>query len=341
MTGSALNHLPFPVLIGDIGGTNARFAIVENEASPHRWIGAVHTADFKTIDDAIDAEVFKGAKLKPKSAVLAIAGPIKGERVPLTNHDWVVVPRDAISRFGLEDMVLLNDFEALSLCLPDLQPSELDAIGDGETRPEGVRVVLGPGTGLGVGALVPVGDLWVPVPGEGPHIDLGPVTDRDMAIWPNLERVHGRITAEAVLSGPGMYRLYRAICRTDGVEPHQPSQEAVTAAGLAGSDEQAAETLSLFATYLGRVAGDLALIFLAYGGVYLGGGISGKIAPVLKSGAFRDAFTAKAPYEELVERMATAIITKPDAALAGIAAFARTPRRFGMRLAGRHWHAGT
>jgi glucokinase len=338
MTGNAkLTDLDFPVLVGDIGGTNARFALVDDATSAHRWLGAVHTADFATIDDAIAAEVFDKAGARPRSAVLALAGPITGDRVALTNCDWVVEPKKTVARFGLSDMVLLNDFEALSLCLPDLKAAELDPIGGGGARADGVRVVLGPGTGLGVGALVPVGEMWVPVPGEGPHIDLGPVTERDMAIWPNLERVHGRVTAEAILSGPGMFRLYRAICATDGTAPRQANQEEVTKAGLAGSDAQAVETLSLFATYLGRVAGDIALIFLAYGGVYLGGGIAGKIATVLKGGAFRDAFTMKAPHEGIMDKIATSIIAKPDAALAGIAAFARTPRRFGVNLNGRHW----
>jgi len=149
--------------------------------------------------------------------------------------------------------------------------------------------------------------------------------------------VLGRVSAEAVLCGPGMLRLYRAICATDGIAPKQATQEAVTAAGLSGVDRQAAETLRLFATYLGRVAGDLALIFMAYGGVFLAGGISSQIAPVLKSGAFREAFEHKAPHEAIMKRMATAIIVKKDAPLAGIAAFARAPSRFGVELAGRRW----
>jgi glucokinase len=332
-----LDHVPFPVLIGDIGGTNARFALVESATSAVLRLPTVHTADFPTIDDAVQAAVIEGAGARPKSAILALAGPITGERVPLTNCDWVVEPRKAAARFGLEEMILLNDFEAQALALPDLTPADLDPIGDGEARANAVRVVLGPGTGLGVGGLVRAGSRWVPVPGEGPHIDLGPITDRDMAIWPNLERVHGRITAEAVLSGPGMLRLYRAICATDGVPRHLTSPVEVTAAGLAASDAQAAETLTLFATYLGRVAGDVALIFMAYGGVYLGGGIPPRIASVLKAGAFRSAFVAKAPHDELMTRMATAIIVKEDAALAGIAGFARAPYRFAVELERRRW----
>lgn len=337
MTDTHLDHIPFPILIGDIGGTNARFALIADEGAEAKRLPTVHTAGFATIDDAIQAAVIDGARATPKSAILALAGPIQGDRVPLTNCDWVVEPKRAIARFRLSEMILLNDFEAQALALPGLEPSDLDPIGNGIMRPDGVRVVLGPGTGLGVGALVRARETWVPVPGEGPHIDLGPVTERDMAIWPNIERVLGRITAEAVVSGPGMLRLYRAICRTDGVPARQATQEAVTAAGLSGEDRQAAETLTLFATYLGRVAGDLALIFMAYGGVFLAGGISSKIAPVLKSGAFRDAFVSKAPYGALLEQMATSIIVKPDAALAGIGAFARAPSRFGVELGGRRW----
>jgi glucokinase len=332
-----LDHLPFPILIGDIGGTNARFALVNGAEGEIERLPTAHTAAFPNIADAIEQIVVKTAGDRPRSAVLALAGPIAGDRVPLTNSDWVVEPKKLIQRFGLSEVVLLNDFEAQALALPDLGAGDLDPIGDGVSRPDAVRVVLGPGTGLGVCALVHARGTWVPVPGEGPHIDLGPVTERDMAIWPNIERVLGRVTAEAVLSGPGMFRLYRAICKTDGVAPRHATPEEVTAAAFARNDHQAEETLSLFATHLGRVAGDLALIFMAYGGVFLSGGISAKITPVLKGGAFRDAFTAKAPHEALVRRMATAIVIKPDAALAGIAAFAKAPRRFGVELGGRRW----
>lgn len=335
--GRHVDHIPFPVLIGDIGGTNARFALLTDMHAAMKQLPSVRTADHATIDDAIQVAVLDKTSLVPQSAILAIAGPIVGERVQLTNCDWAVEPRKSVERFGLAEMILLNDFEAQSLALPGLEAGDLDPIGGGTRRPEAPRVVLGPGTGLGTGALVHARNIWVPVPGEGGHIDLGPVSERDMAIWPNIERVLGRVTAETVICGPGMVRLYRAICATDGVEPRHATPEAVTAAGLSGVDAQAAETLKLFATYLGRVAGDLALLFMAYGGVYLAGGISSQIAPVLKSGAFRDAFDFKAPHEQIMKRIATAIVVKKDAPLAGIAAFARQPSRFGVELAGRRW----
>jgi glucokinase len=338
--GRHVDHIPFPVLIGDIGGTNARFALLADMHAEIKQLPTVHTGSFPTIDDAIQAAVLDKTSLIPRSAILALAGPIIGERVELTNCNWAVEPRKSVERFGFSEMILLNDFEAQSLALPGLQMSDLQPIGNGIVRPEAPRVVLGPGTGLGTGALVHARNTWVPVPGEGGHTDLGPVSERDMAIWPNIERVLGRVTAETVLCGPGMLRLYRAVCATDGIEPRQPSQEAVTAAGLSGADEQAAETLRLFATHLGRVAGDLALLFMAYGGVYLAGGISSRIAAVLTSGAFRQAFDFKTPHDDIMKRIATAIIVKKDAPLSGIAAFARTPSRFGVELAGRRWRGG-
>jgi glucokinase len=273
----------------------------------------------------------------PKSAVLALAGPIAGDRVPLTNCDWVVEPKVSIARFGLSEMVLLNDFEAQSLALPDLVLDDLDAIGNGSMNLTGARVVIGPGTGLGAGALVRTRDIWVPVPGEGGHIGLGPVTARDLEVWPHVERHGPRVTAETLLCGAGMVRLYQAICASDGVRPALDTPAAVTAAGLAESDAQAVETLDLFAEHLGRAAGDVALVFMAYGGVYLAGGITARIAPVLKAGRFRAGFLDKWPHQRLMERMGTAIIVKEDAALAGIGAFARNPSRFGVELDGRRW----
>ena len=335
-----LDHIPFPVLIGDIGGTNARFAVVPDMTGGALQLPRVRTKDYPTLDDAIQAVVIAGAGLKPKSAILALAGPIAGERVELTNCDWAIEPRISVKRFGFAEMILLNDFEAQSLALPDLGDNDVERIGGGEMLAERPRVVVGPGTGLGAGALVFSRGSWVPVPGEGGHVDLGPESDRDMAIWPQIERPHGRVEAETILCGPGLYRLYRAVCATDGLAPSLSSQEAVTATGLSGENAQAVETLRLFSTYLGRVAGDLALIFMATGGVFLAGGVATLIAPALKRGAFRAAFEAKAPHDGIMRRMATAIVTKKDAPLAGLAAFSRQPTRFGVALDGKRWRGG-
>ncbi|HMN86312.1 MAG TPA: glucokinase [Bauldia sp.] len=337
MQADNLDRVQFPALIGDIGGTNARFALIAAADAPVVHLPTVHTANHATIDDAIRATVLADGALRPKTAILALAGPIAGEEVPLTNCDWVVVPRRLISALGFAEVILLNDFEALSLCLPGLGPGDVEQIGGGAMAPDRARVVVGPGTGLGAAALVHSRGSWIPIPGEGGHIDLAPMTDADMALWPHLEHQDGRIAGETILCGSGMMRLYRGICARDGVATVHGSPAEVTAAATDGSDPRAAETVALFTVYLGRLAGNLALVFSAYGGVYLAGGITEKIAPALRRGAFREAFDNKYPHRRMMERMATAIITRPYAALAGIADFARAPERFGVEMGSRWW----
>ncbi|MBN8997880.1 MAG: glucokinase [Rhizobiales bacterium] len=332
--------VPFPVLIGDIGGTNARFAIVHGDSQPVERFPNAQTAAFATIDDAIAASLPPG--LRPRSAVLALAGPVQGDRVPLTNCPWVVEPKRMIERFGLDEVILLNDFEALSLSLPALAEQDLVRVGGGEAVPNAARVVVGPGTGLGAAALIHARGCWLPVPGEGGHVDLAPVTARDFAIWPHIDEPFGsgpyrRISGETLLCGSGLVRLYRAIVAADGREARFDDPSEITAAAIEGADAAAREALTLFCVHLGRLAGNLALAFMARGGVYLAGGIAAKIAPFVGASGFREAFIDKAPHKAMMDRMRTAVIVHPEPALAGIAAYARRPADFGIVTTGRHW----
>jgi glucokinase len=179
--------------------------------------------------------------------------------------------------------------------------------------------------------------MWFPVPGEGGHVDVGPRSERDFEIFPHLKRIEGRVSAEEILSGRGVVNIYQAVCAADGLQPAFADPADITAHGLNRSNSQAVETLSLFATYLGRVAGDMALIFMARGGVYLAGGISQKIVPALKGPEFRAAFEDKAPHTELMGTIPTFVVTHPQAALAGLASFARTPSAYGLSMDGRRW----
>ncbi len=197
--------------------------------------------------------------------------------------------------------------------------------------------MLGPGTGLGVAGLVRTRHAWVPVPGEGGHIDIGPRTERDYQIFPHIERIEGRVTGEQILSGRGLRNLYLGICAADKITPTLETPVDITSAGLDGSNPQAAETLDLFATYLGRLAGDLALIFMAHGGVYLSGGIPVRILSALKAGSFRAAFEDKAPHKAIMRDIPVRVITYQLAALTGLSAFARTPSRFEVSTEGRRW----
>lgn len=329
--------LPFPILLGDIGGTNARFSILANATGEATPFVSVKTADYPTIDEAIRQVVLDGSDLKPRAAILAVAGPIDGDEIDLTNCDWVVRPKKMISDLGFDDVLVVNDFEAQALAASELAPEHRETLGPQDDPHMASRVVLGPGTGLGVAGLVHARDMWFPVPGEGGHVDVGPRSDRDFAIFPHLKRIEGRVSAEEILSGRGVVNIYQAICKADGIDSTLKDPADVTAAGLDGSNPQAVETLSLFSTYLGRVAGDMALIFMARGGVYLAGGISQKILAALKKPEFRAAFEDKAPHTELLATIPTFVVTHPQAALAGLASFARKPFAYGVSMDERRW----
>jgi glucokinase len=332
--------LPFPVLIGDIGGTNARFAIVPDRDSPVEHFHPVPTGNYSDIESAVEESVYAYSKHRPRSALIDLAGPIVGDAVDLTNADWVIRPRDMIGSLGLANVMLLNDFEALALALNALAPEDVVKIGGGEPSPTGAKVVIGPGTGLGVGGLVHAGGPdgpWVPVPGEGGHVELGPAEADEFALWPNVTPEHGRISAEVLLSGRGIVALYRAVAKTKGDAPRYTSPAEVTKAALEKSDPLAVRTLTLYVRLLGRLAGDMALVFMARGGTYVGGGIPPRILPFLQSGEFRRAFEAKAPHAAVMATIPAYVIVGENPALKGLAAYARAPERFGVNLSGRRW----
>ena len=331
--------LAFPVLIGDIGGTNARFALIPDRDAPVQIFRPVATADFPDIEAAIEASVLAKTELRPRSAVIDIAGPIVGDEVDLTNAHWVIRPRETITRIGVGDVILLNDFEALALALTALPADDLVQVGGDAPTETGAKVVIGPGTGLGVGGLVNASGLWVPVPGEGGHVEIGPSEPDEFAIWKHITPEDGRISAEVLLAGRGIVGLYRAVATADGQRPKFSDPADVTKAALAGSDPEAVRTIDLYARFLGRVAGDMALVFMARGGVYIGGGIPPRIMPFLTRGQFRHAFETKAPHQDVMRKIPTYVIVGANPALAGLAAFARTPERYGVNLAGRRWRA--
>lgn len=332
-------NIAFPILIGDIGGTNARFAILVDAYAEPKEFPVLATADYDTIDLAIQVGVLDKTSLQPRSAILAVAGPIKEREIDLTNCDWVIRPEDMIRDLGFEDVVVINDFEAQALAAAALGPEHLEKIGGGEIQPSTSRVVVGPGTGLGVSGLVHARHTWFPVPGEGGHIDIGPRTPRDFELFPHYEPIEGRVSAEQLLCGRGLMNIYHGVCKAAETTPRAKTPAEVTSGWSAGTDPAAVEAIELFVTYLARVAGDLALIFMARGGVYLAGGIVQKIIPALEHPRFREAFEDKAPHSGIMRRIPTFVITHPLAALYGLAAYARTPVRFGVSTQGRRWKA--
>lgn len=330
-----------PALVGDIGGTNARFRIITDAVSDPLVFENAQTADFQDIESAVQSAVLDKCNVKPKSAIIAAAGPITKNGLNLTNCNWNIEPDKFLSGNIADDLILMNDFEAQALSLPFLGFDDLAPLGgpDDATELPRTKAVLGPGTGLGVGLLVRAGGKWVPVAGEGGHVDLGPRTPRERIIWDNLETVEGRISAEQVLCGDGLINLYRACCASDGVEADLDKAADISAAAMNGASAQAAEALTLFCVCLGRVAGDLAITSMARGGVYIAGGIGQKILPFLAESGFRAAFDDKAPHSHLMKLMSTFVVTHPVPALIGLTAYARNPEDFAVDIDHRMWSA--
>lgn len=328
----------FPILIGDIGGTNARFQIVEDSSGNTVRFEIATVADHETPEAAVAAVLRSWHGPAPRTAILAAAGQADETGMSMTNSHWRIDAISFMTACSCSMLVLLNDFEAQAMALPGLGPNDVEIIGGGDrTNHHHCKVALGPGTGLGVGLLIRAGARWIPVPGEGGHMDLGSRTAREAEIWPHLDTIGGRISAEQCLSGNGLINLYRAVCTVENRRPELETAATISSAAVDGSDGAACEALMLFCMLLGRVAGDLALVSMAYGGVYLGGGITNKILPFLQRSPFRSAFEDKAPHEELLKRMPTYVVSRDLPALAGLAAYACHPEEFAVDIDDRIW----
>jgi glucokinase len=316
-----------PVLIGDIGGTNARFAILPRPGAPLLMLPRALTASFPTPVDAIRDALSGSDAPAPRTAMLAIAARVESPVVGMTNAHWTIDAAGIAADLALGSVTLVNDFVPIAAALEALREAngDLARIGPDLAGGHGPMLVLGPGTGLGAAALAPVGDRVAVLPTEAGHVEFGPAHADEAAVWPGLERVHERVTTEAVLSGPGLERLHRALAFVTGETSGLETASDICAAALSGGDRQAAATLDLFGRLLGRFAGDLALIFGATGGVYLAGGIAPRLIDVLRSGAFRSAFERKAPQDAFLRKIPTFVVTHPDPALEGLAILASRP----------------
>ena len=327
---------PFPALVCDTGGTNVRFALVSEPGARLSDIVHLHTGDYPGLAEAIEAAVPKlGAR--PRSAIACGAGPVVGRTLKLTNAPWVIDGPEAARRTGLSQGLLLNDFEAQALSLPTIPEVWERRIGPLRFGAEGPQVILGPGTGLGVAALVEADGRFTPVSSEACHIDFGPVTPEEFALWPHLERAHGRVTSESVISGAGLARVHRARMMAQGLADPRVEPPAVTAAALADPKGEEAKSLGLYWHIVARFAGDMAVTFVATGGVTLSGGVLPRVVAFLDEAAFRQAFESKAPVDGLAKRIPTRLVTREDAVLVGMAAIASAPDRYGVDYGSRGW----
>ena len=255
----------------------------------------------------------------------------------MTNADWLIDGGEVAAKAGLDQGLLLNDFEAQAFSLPVLEPGSVTPIGSFERKP-GVELILGLGTGLGAAALIEVSGRHLVLPSEAGHMDFGPAGAEETAIWRHLDTgALGRVCAETVLSGSGLLRLHLARCAAAGQTTAISSEIALIEQAQADPLSEAARTLRLCWTLTGRFAGDLALAFLARGGVTFAGGILPRILDFCDFEKFRAAFEDKAPYREMMRAIGTRLILSEDAVLTGMAAIAAAPQNYAIDYRTRAW----
>ena len=322
----AIDPAPFDsidyALVGDIGGTNARFALAPLVGAPRliamrRW----RVADFPTLAGAVAAYLDEAApNIRTRVGAIAVAGPAVGDEVQVTNCHWRFSIADTQRELGFDRFHVINDFAANSWALPELEDAELIPIGaSGRSKAhEGTYAVLGPGTGLGVGAVHRNGDGRMTVlESEGGHVAFAPSSDEEDMILRRLRRRHGRVSYERLLCGAGLVNIYDALadCGT-AIEPSE-----VTA--RTASDPLAMRAVELFCEILGGFAGDVAMMVGAWNGIYLAGGVLGSMRQTLAGGGFRRCFENKGRFSSLLAKVPTMLVDQPALGLLGAAAALR------------------
>ncbi|PLK48535.1 glucokinase [Uliginosibacterium sp. TH139] len=315
-SGHAESH---PRLVGDIGGTHARFGLITAPGAAISQIVTLRCAEHAGPLEAIRSYLAAQGGIQPRHAAIGIANPITGDELRLTNNPWQFSIRALREALGLGELVFVNDFTALALSLPHLDAAGLQQIGPGQALRGAAIGVIGPGTGLGVSGLVPVKGQYAPIGGEGGHVSLAPYTDEEFAVTALLLREYGHVSAERVLSGPGLLTLHRALARVRGLAEPQLDGATITRQALDNSNALCADTLAMFCALLGSTAGNLALTLGAQGGVFIGGGIVPQLGNYFARSDFRARFEAKGRFATYLATIPTWVITAGNPALTGAA----------------------
>jgi glucokinase len=311
-----------PRLLADIGGTYARFAL---ERAPGVFEQALslrcaeHT-DFHAAVRAYLDHLPAGGQNRVGHACVAIANPVDGDHVRMTNYHWQFSIEAMRQQLQLDTLVVVNDFTALAQALPRLRKHERQQIGQGEGLPNSVLGLLGSGTGLGVSGLIPAGDGWIALGTEGGHASFSPRDEREIAILRYAWREFSHVSFERLLSGTGLVLIHRALAELHGVAPSRADAPSITQAALDGSDALCTETVEVFCALLGTAAGNLAVTLGARGGVFVGGGIVPRLGPLFEASPFRARFEERGRFSEYVAAIPTYVITAEQATFTGASA---------------------
>lgn len=306
-------------LVGDIGGTNARFALVDTGSSIPRDEVTLRCADFRGLESAVAHYLSERGNPGVREAAFDVATGITGDFVQLTNGPWGFSIEQTRRNMGLERLHVINDFTALALSVPVLKETELRKIGGGNPIAGTAIAVIGPGTGLGVSGLVPSGRTWIALQGEGGHTAFSPGTPREIAVLSWLLERYAHVSTERVVSGMGLENLHLALCAIDGNGTERRSPESITSAALSGSDAHCREALDMFCAILGTAAANLVVTLGARAGCYIGGGIVPKLGTYFDASPFRERFEAKGRFSTYVAAVPTYVILAANPALRGLA----------------------
>jgi glucokinase len=316
------------IVAADIGGTHARFALAEVDTGRVARLGeevTLRTAEHASLADAWTAFAGRLGRQLPKAAAIAVAAPIQGDLLRLTNNQWSIRPSALPAELGVERLTVVNDFGAVAHAVAQLEGSRFLHVG-GPDRPlprEGVISIVGPGTGLGVAQLIRRGDDYQAVETEGGHMDFAPLDELEDQLLRVLRQLYGRVSIERLASGPGLLNLYGALARIEEEVPLFDDDKELWAAAMSGQDWLAAAALDRFCLILGAVAGDIALAQGA-SALVIAGGVGVRLAAHLRQSGFRDRFLAKGRFEAMMADMPMKLIMHPQPGLFGAAAaFAR------------------
>jgi glucokinase len=308
----------YPRLLGDIGGTNARWAWQSAPGGPLQDISVTGCEASASVYEAASSYLAAHGVRPPQAACIGVATAVTGDDICFTNSPWSFSVAALKRALGVERCLVINDFTALAMSLPTLGHKDLRTIGGGQAVPGAPMALLGPGTGLGVsGLLTNPGGTCSALAGEGGHATLAPANDLESEVLRCLRARHGHVSAERVLSGFGLVNLYQASCEMRGESSRELEAVDISQAAIAASDTACLQAVSLFSSFLGNVAGNLALTLGARGGVYVGGGIVPRLGAAFDAALFRQRFEEKGRFGPYLQAIPTWVITAATPALLG------------------------
>lgn len=308
----------YPRLVADIGGTNARFAL-EVSHQVFEKAEVLPCADYDTIVDAVKEYLKRADCAGVQHAAVAIANPVVGDWLQMTNHHWSFSIETTRQALNLETLLFINDFTAQALAITQVDAKDLVQVGGFQPVENAPKAVIGPGTGLGVSGLIPSPSGYVPLAGEGGHNSFPPFDDTEVMIWQYAKRKFGHVSSERFLSGSGLVLIYEALAAREGVQKQKLTPAQISERALSGHSPLCRLTLDIFSAMLGTVASNLALTLGARGGVYLCGGIIPRFIDYFQSSPFRSRFENKGRFDAYLAAIPVYVVLAKHPGITGAA----------------------